>query len=515
MSEIKDTEMEMNKPGETKETGAALPFVAMLMVVLLGVAAFAIDLGWLYLNGARLQRAADSSALAGVVYLPADIPNVIDKAIDGASANGWDVGTVNGTPIAGGGPDDLEWQQLDDNRLEVTLSTTIPTFFLRVLGFDTFDITRVATAEYVKPVPMGSPSACFGVGGFAASSLPSNLSHCSAYAMNFWAAINGPHTAKEHGDPFAVECITANSSGCTGGGPNTDDYRPNGYYYGIEVPSGKSSFTVRIFDAAFYDRPNFQTETGDGDGLGNSANGGMTTQYFLYAPDATPQNPQDNSVLLCSSPSYNAEYQNGTSLTTKNRWRDLCTINNPAADAIYVLRVQSTGSTGGNNSYSIGVATSPDSAPRARVYAINDMSIFTNANAGTAVVYLAEVDAIHAGKILELSFYDPGENLQPGADAWVEVKTPSGTTPQCSWVSRNDSGTQTGSGSGNCRIKSTTNAVPAFNAQWLTATIEIPDDYTCSSDCFWKMHLDMAGSQDRTTWTARVIGNPVRLVPNQ
>jgi len=508
----------LRKPRRTHDSqkGAALPFVAMLFVLLLGIAAFAIDLGWLYLNGARLQRAADSSALAGVVYLPADIPNVVNKAVDGAGANGWEIGTVNGVPIGGGGPDDLAWQQLADNKLEVTLSTTIPTFFLKILGFETFDVTRVATAEYIKPVPMGSPSACFGIGGFATSTLAAaNLSHCAAYTMNFWAAINGPHTAKEQGDPFAVECITANSGGCTGGA-NTADYRPSGYYYGIEVPAGKSSFTVRIFDAAFYDRANFQTETGDGDGLGGSANGGATMQYFLYAPDSTPQNPQDNSVLLCSSPVYTPEYQDGNnSLTTKNRWRNLCTINNPAADAIYVLRVQSTGNTGGNNSYSIGVVTNSNSAPHARVYAINDMSIFTNANAGTAIVYLAEVDPIHAGKILQLSFYDPGENLQPGADAWVEVKMPSGTTPQCDWVSKNNSGTQTGSGSGNCRIKSTTSAVPAFNAQWLTATIEIPDNYTCTTDCFWKMHLDMAGSQDRTTWTAKVIGNPVRLVPNE
>ena len=500
---------------EDRESGAALPFVAVLLVLLLGVAAFAVDLGWLYLNGARLQRAADSSALAGVVYLPADMSGVSDSAIDGATANGWDIGTVNGTPIAGGGPDALEFQQLADNKLEVTLSTTIPTFFLKVLGFDTFDVTRVATAEYVKPVPMGSPSSCFGIGGFAATSLPSNLSHCSAYTMNFWAAINGPHTAKEHGDPYAVECITANASGCTGGGPNTDDYRPTGYYYGIEVPAGETSFTVRMFDAAFYDRPNFQTETGDGDGLGNSANGGATTEYRLYAPDQTPQNPQDNSNLLCTSPSYGPEYQSGnSSLTTKNRWRNLCTINSPS-EGIYVLNVRTTGSNGGNNSYSLGVASSPSGAPHVRVYAINDMSIFTNANAGTAVVYLAEVDPVHAGKVLELSFYDPGENLQPGADAHVEVKMPNGTTPQCDWVSRNDSGTQTGSGSGNCRIQSTDNAVPEFNAQWLTATIDIPDSYTCSSDCYWKMHLDMAGSQDRTTWAARVIGNPVRLVPNE
>ena len=88
------------------DKGAALPFVGAILLLLLGIAAFAVDLGWLYLNGARLQRAADSSALAGVVFLPGDIPNVVANAVNGANANGWDIGSVNGSPVGGGGPDD-------------------------------------------------------------------------------------------------------------------------------------------------------------------------------------------------------------------------------------------------------------------------------------------------------------------------------------------------------------------------------------------------------------------------
>jgi hypothetical protein len=50
--------------------------------------------------------------------------------------------------------------------------------------------------------------------------------------------------------------------------------------------------------------------------------------------------------------------------------------------------------------------------------------------------------------------------------------------------------------------------------------IDIPDNYTCNpaangnSGCYWKMNLNLQTSHDRTTWAARVIGNPVRLVPN-
>ena len=481
------------------ERGAALPLIAGALALLLGLSAFAVDLGWLYLNRARLQRAADAAALAGVIHLPSNTGAVDMDTASAAAANGFPVG----------GNTSLSWTALDDNKLQVTMGSTAPGFFSRVMGFETFSLSATATAEYVKPVPMGSPSSCFGVGGNMSSSVLRNagLGHCSSFTQNFWAAINGPLTAKEHGDPFAVECYRANSSGCTSG-ENTD-YRAGGYYYAVEIPSGKNSFTVKLYDAGFYARRNFQTETGDGDGLAASAKGGMTTHYQLYAPDSTPLDPTDNSSISGCSLTIQSGQSSGT---YKNRWVDLCTVSPPSEGGLYVLRVWSTENQGGNNSDSIGVTTNPASGARARVYGINDMSIFTNGTTGTATVYLAEIDPIHAGKKLELRFYDPGENNN---NAWVEVKRPDGTTPNCSWFSEDDGGTQTDSDSGQCRIQSPISGNARFNGQWLTAIIDIPSTYTCSTDCFWKMALDMDGSQDRTTWTARVIGNPVRLVPNE
>lgn len=474
-----------------EDRGATLPLVAGILVALLALASLAVDLGWVYLSAARLQRAADASALAGVVHLPSNNAKVDTDTAAAATANGF--GAAN-----------LNWVALDDNKLQVTLGVTVPTFLIKVVGIDTVTISRSATAEYVKPVPMGSPSGCFGVGASAAGSLPRNLSYCSGYTQNFWAAINGPLTAKEHGDPFAVRCITANSGGCTGGA--NSDLRGS-YYYAVEIPSGKSNFRVRLYDAGWYDRPNFQTETGDGDGLTGSDGGGVTTTYQLYAPDSTPLDPTDNTAIGGCHLELDPEEASGT---YKNQWRNLCRINSPTP-GIYVLKVTASGNHGGVNGYSIGVATNPNSNPRPRVYGINDMSIFTNGNSGTATVYLAEVDPIHAGKKLELRFYDPGENT---SNAWVEVKRPDGTTPQCDWRAEDNSGNQTASGSGNCRIRSTHNGTAQFNGQWLTAVIDIPGNYNCTTDCFWKMNLDMSGSQDRTTWTARIIGNPVRLVPN-
>lgn len=508
------------------DKGVALPFVALMLTLLLGMTALAVDLGWLYLNGSRVQRGADAAALAAVVHLPHNNAGVDSNTIDGANANGWNVGTLNGSPISGGGPDVAEWRPLSDNRLEVRLTATVPTFFMRVLGMDEVTISRRATAEYIKPVPMGSPSACFGmtpfVTGISGSQSLSNqgLASCAAWNMNFWAAINGPRTAKHQGDPYSALCLTANSSGCTGG--SNSEYRATGYYYGIEVPasSNKTSITVKAFDAGYYARSNPQTETGDFHStLGDSnQSSGPRTEYRLFAPDDTPLDPTDNGNQLCSR---NFDPVNGTGSTSRNQWNVICTISNPDP-GIYVLNVRTTGTGGGMNAYSLGVSGDPNNSG-IRTYAINDMSIFTNSGgASTATVYLAEVGVFHSGKTLVLDFFDPGEN--PQGDAWVEVRRPSGTgsaSAACVWSATN--GASSGGDSINpCLIQSTVGGTAQFNGEWLHQTINIPSSYSCGTfshngqeNCYWTMRLQLGDtSQDRTTWAARVIGNPVRLVPN-
>lgn len=492
-----------------EDRGISLPLVAGMFVVLLGMAAFAIDLGWLYLNGTRLQRAADSSALAGVVFLPADIPNVAATATDGANANGWDIGTVNGTPV-GSGSDTLTWTPLSDNRLQVELETTVPTFSLKALGMNEFSISRTATAEYVKPVPLGSPANCIGIGQAVSSTgLPASASasfaECNSYAQNFWGAINGRSTDKHHGDPYAVTC----GYDCTGTNP---EFSPS-YYHAIEVPAGKAWVDLYIFDAGFYDRNPAFAETGDEESLQNSNPGGTDMDFRIFEPDSTPLIPEDNSTLAtCQQGSSNQNIPSQANAAMfRNKWHRMCRINNPS-EGLYILRTTNGGSSiGGSNSFSFLAATSTV-APAARIYAVNSMSIFTNAPSGQATVYIAEVDPVHANKTLELRFFDPGEGA---GNAYMTVEPPPGVTGHsCSWTATNLV-TPNNSTSGNsCSIQTTIGGNAQFNGEWITMEISIPPDYTCSADCFWKMDLDLNVSHDRTTWEARIIGNPVKLVPN-
>ena len=58
-----------------------------------------------------------------------------------------------------------------------------------------------------------------------------------------------------------------------------------------------------------------------------------------------------------------------------------------------------------------------------------------------------------------------------------------------------------------------------FNGCWLTIDIQIPTNYTAPQNGWWKMQYTMhnsvsgtATSNDVTTWTAEIQGNPVHLV---
>ena len=490
-----------------EERAAALVWIAGSLVMLLAFSALAVDLAWIYLNSSRLQNAADAAALAGVINLPGAPDVAQSDAEDAAQANGFPVGganTVTATPLS-------------DNSLTTTLTTSVPTYFLKVLGFDSFDVTRRSTARYVKPVPLGSPSSCFGIGSL------STVPGCAITAQqNFWAAINGWYTAREHGDPYSPRCDWASSPGnCTDSdnsssspwdtdtNPLNPQFRDDGYYYAVEIPSDKTSFTVQLYDPGFRAGGN----PGDMANLTHSAGGGPTMHYQLYDWDTTPLIPFDNPTVLCSSTI-------APNSLPSNTWINLCTISgSPVDPGIYVLKVWVDGNGGGNNGYGLNVVTTGSGPDDARLYGINDISIFTNQTA-TGNLTIAEVAQEHAGKILELSFYDPGEDDD---DAFMTVKMPDGTSANCSWIAKDFNGnTAATGGPGTCRIQTAEGSLPAaskslFNGQWITATIDIPDAYTCSADCWWSMlieHSSSSTSHDRTTWAARIIGNPVRLVPN-
>ena len=483
---------------EEKERGAALPFIAISLVLLLGAAAFAVDLGWVYLNGNRIQKATDAAALAGVVHIT---NSMVDAQTDAELAS-----ILNGFEIVG--PTTMAMNPVNGNDLEVEITAPVETFFLHALGFDTIDVKKTSTARYVSAVKLGNPGNCFGVGADAVTAANSPCGTSS----NIWAAVSGKDAAKLNGDPYSTKCITY-APGCTSSNPNPQEHN-NGYNYGIEVAPGSTDLRIHLYDAPYFERANFNTETGDGIAYGDKNNNGPITTFRLLAPDSTPANPLDNST---SVPGCSLTTNPGSQASTyKNKWVVSCTVSGAVAPGVYVLRVESSGNFGGSNQYAVAATTG--SGPQPNLYGIDNISIFTNQTSSVANLSLAEIEEVHAGKTLLLRFFDAGEDNS--SDAYMAVKMPNGTTAPCTWVAANE-GTVTYSQTtaAPCQISTTKpksggGYESKFNGQWITATIDIPDTYVCGANCWWSMEIKLNQPHDRTTWEVEVIGNPVRLVEN-
>jgi hypothetical protein len=141
-----------------KRRGVAAVFVMILLPVLLGAAAFAVDAGFIYNCRAQMQNAADSAALAGASALHLDHEEVRRRASAYASKNlvanipvsllpedieigHWERETGNFSP-ASGGPTDLR-----ANAVRVVgRRSGIPLFFARIFGKSSTDVAREAIA---------------------------------------------------------------------------------------------------------------------------------------------------------------------------------------------------------------------------------------------------------------------------------------------------------------------------------------------------------------------------------
>ena len=139
-----------------KEAGQIIVVFALMLTVLIGLVGIAIDVTFAWRSGLQIQRAADSGALAGVVYLPGDVTAADSTAVAEVAANGYTASTTT-TVTAAPNP-------ANNRQLNVTVTAQVPTFFVRIFGINNWTITRQSRAAFVMPVPMGSPLNYYGVG---------------------------------------------------------------------------------------------------------------------------------------------------------------------------------------------------------------------------------------------------------------------------------------------------------------------------------------------------------------
>jgi hypothetical protein len=450
---------------ERWQRGQILVITGGILTILIALVGLVIDLGWYQDNVLRVQRAADAAALAGVVELPADPPQAYALARSEALKNGYPHGS---------GPTVVSPAQDASNprRLNVRIRTRVDTFFIRILGFDTLEISRSASAEYIRPIPMGSPLNYYGVYKLCRVSGSSincpNITGATGGTLSsqgFFGAIEGQGANRSTGDAYA----TGYNSRPT---PNAD-YDPKGYEYQVEIPQNGGS--VYIFDPTFC-----ATTSGPGGGhLGTgdhwinsgSVNAEPVSTYYrlwnthgsvstaddtradpagddalfvneyqvdkssAYA-DASGAGGQDDNFADGREPGTNgtptpADCRQGATANTSegrywhNRWWPMAS-GLPAGT--YRLQVMTTDPANPTlnqnemheNMWSIQV----ESPGNPKVYGLGRMLSYANIQAGQQEFFLAQIDrAAGAGKTLEITLFDPGD---VGDKAWLQILSPDG-----------------------------------------------------------------------------------------
>lgn len=190
------------------ESGATAIITAVMGAVLAAIAALAVDLGGLYFEARRCQTAADLAALAAA----RDIQNATAAARATAEAN-VDASTIQVT--RGGYRADPSLAVEDrftasggGSAVRVTVTTQAPLYFgAWIMGRDTIDVTRSATAAAEPMASYSIGSRLAGLNGGMANSLLSALtgSQVRLSVMDYRSLANADVSLLGYFDALATE----------------------------------------------------------------------------------------------------------------------------------------------------------------------------------------------------------------------------------------------------------------------------------------------------------------------
>jgi hypothetical protein len=520
------------------QRGQVLALFAVSLFVITGMVAVVIDISWVWANSLKVQRAADAAALAGVVYLPGSPSSAYATARAEAAKNGYaDGGATTVTPSQDAG---------SPRQLNVTISTPVDTFFARLFGLDQITVTQHASAEYARPVPMGSPQSYLGIyqqyyydsqghlktkGVNKAPGAPGGNSLAS---QGFWTAVITRGGQRSNGDAYSPQN--------NGSGPNAQ-YDPAGYSYTVQIYG--TNGRVYLYDADFcaVGHAIGGTYLGTGDHwIGNDGGSPVTTQYTLWNTRDTPFDTGDDFIVADTGGLFANQNQvdKSTEYTGDGRYADNGYDGSLSADcsaspnhndwyelaqglAPGTYRLQVTTSSAGNigtnaeNMFGIQAVSSGNVTPR--VYGTDRMAMYNNLDGNTSLFYLAQVDATNAGKTMEIDLFDPGD---VGGNATLRLKQPTKNgyvDATFSYVADNGR-----SGNNVTSLQTASNGTNLFNNSWITITVPLPNTYGQGNDTlkppgeseagWWKVQYDITAlGNDTTTWAVSVVGNPVHLVP--
>ena len=518
-----------------EQRGQTLVIVALMLIPLLGFTGLVSDVAWYEVNLMRIQRAADAAALAGVVYLPGNVAGAQTAAEQEAAKNGYTNGaggvTITATPEA-----------LNNRILGVSISAPVRSWFARLLGVTQFNARRNARAEFVLPVPMGSPEDYYGINVVCRNTdtspncpqVPSAAGTGNLVPLGFFGGVEAKGTERQNGDAYSTYY---------NGRPTLNTgFDANGYQYIVEFGPGTVGGSVWLYDPMFCATGAGTTggrRLGAGDNWFTNGSTGITTVYNLLDMRGTPYTLSDDTLLATSGALFansdavdkgplfrgNQNYGGGAngsgsadcqSSPYHNNWWRLAT---GLGEGMYRLQVTTnSGSLSEDAINAFGIQATATSGPSARVYGQSRMEAFIVIN-NNSVFYLAQIEAAHAGKTLEIKLFDPGDI----SDTVFKIRVPTAsgfTYPSFTFSATGSScGAPTSGGPTTSLRTSDASGCRYYNNQWVTISVPIPSTYTAPTPPgepgpgWWKIEYNTAGTgQDITTWEVNIRGNPVHLI---
>jgi hypothetical protein len=216
---------------------------------------------------------------------------------------------------------------------------------------------------------------------------------------------------------------------------------------------------------------------------------------------------------------------------TFRRWATVCQI--PAGSVEtgeYLLQIRSNASSAapetynssnaekGHNRMSLRVGFGATGAAdldgaHVTIASRSKMPIYANATGADTSFHLARIVPADAGRVLRVNLFDMGDAASAGT---LRILAPSDANVSftgCTFT-RDNGGSL--SVSSNCQLNNVSSGT-GFNGRIVQVDVPIPDDYDCDDSvptgCWTKVLADFPGGvNDTTTWSASILGSPVRLV---
>ena len=129
------------------ESGQVMVLTAMALVVMMGFAALAVDVGLLWSQRRQMQTAADAGSIAAATALRYS-QSYSAAATDTIKLNGFADG-VGGVSVSVNRPPTSGTYSGNSSYVEVVVKKPEPTYFLKVLGFSTVDVAARAVSSSI------------------------------------------------------------------------------------------------------------------------------------------------------------------------------------------------------------------------------------------------------------------------------------------------------------------------------------------------------------------------------